>query len=210
MSGCSGPAITGFAEQISNELEKQKVQFDLTVVDGYKLHIESDDLNDIDQRVQKILSLNHMVADIDEVAGAHEYKIRQKTVKELEAKDEEVDASQKYPVQSPFETKDSQFVSAGDKVPSEANMAVKEAVEEPQVDPVDIIVKEVKDFIPSTPEARETFNVIKEAGKLETLAFTLSDMYGEHVDAEDLNRKLAEDADWFFNVLNIKQAEIEE
>lgn len=107
-------------------------------------------------------------------------------------------ATQKYPVESPMKKKDSQFVKAEQKAP--IGESLNESVK---------IISDLSDFKPWSG-AVDTWYKIVDAGKLETLDFMLEDMYPEGISDVGLNDLLWHDAEWVLDMVGISEEQDDE
>ena len=130
------------------------------------------------------------------------------------SEEESLDPSQKYPIESPFEAKDSEFVSAEDKDPNSYNKElVKESVEE--IDDLDveslneirITTEGLNNFKPYGEAAQTTWATIQNKDKIATFEFMLEDMYPNGIGSTQLNDLLAYNRDWIYDMLNISDSD---
>ena len=130
------------------------------------------------------------------------------------SEEESLEASQKYPIESPFEAKDSEFVSAEDKDPNSYNKElVKESIEE--IDDLDveslneirITTEGLNNFKPYGEAAQTTWATIQNKDKIATFEFMLEDMYPNGIGSTQLNDLLAYNRDWIYDMLNINDSD---
>lgn len=107
-------------------------------------------------------------------------------------------ATQKYPVESPMKKKDSQFVKAEQKAP--IGESLNESVK---------IISDLSDFKPWSG-AVDTWYKIIDAGKLDTLDFMLEDMYPEGISDVGLNDLLWHDSEWVLDMVGISEEQDDE
>ena len=107
-------------------------------------------------------------------------------------------ATQKYPVESPMKKKDSQFVKAEQKAP--IGESLNESVK---------IISDLSDFKPWSG-AIDTWDKIVDAGKLDTLDFMLEDMYPEGISDVGLNDLLWHDSEWVLDMVGISEEQDDE
>lgn len=107
-------------------------------------------------------------------------------------------ATQKYPVESPMKKKDSQFVKAEQKAP--IGESLNESVK---------IISDLGDFRPWSG-AVDTWDKIVDAGKLDTLDFMLEDMYPEGISDVGLNDLLWHDSEWVLDMVGISEEQDDE
>jgi hypothetical protein len=134
----------------------------------------------------------------EELEDSQKYPIESPFEKE-ERKGVSVQASQKYPIKPSEKKKDSQFVKAEQKAP--VGLTEGRKLEEEVK-----IITDIWDFEPWS-SAIETFQKIKDAGKLETLDFMLEDMYPEGLTATQLNDLLRFDDEWILSMVGLGEDE---
>lgn len=132
----------------------------------------------------------------EELEDSQKYPIESPFEKK-EKKDNSVTASQKYPIESPMKKKDSQFVKAEQKAP--VGLTENKKLEED----VKIFLDDLSSFVPWSG-AVDTWERIKYEGKIDTLNFMLEDMYPEGLSEVELNDLLWHDSDWVLNMVGIE------
>ena len=118
--------------------------------------------------------------------------------------DEALEASQKYPVQSPVEKKDSEFISKEDKYPIES--PITEDFDDDLGDDlceIRITTEGLGNFHPYGEEAKATWDIIESNDKVATFEFMLEDMFPNGVGSNQLNDLLKSEKDWILSMLNI-------
>ena len=129
------------------------------------------------------------------------------------SEEESLDQEQKYPVESPFEAKDSQFVSKEDKDPKNYNKElVKESLEEfdgeiETLNEIRITTEGLNNFKPYGEAAQTTWATIQDKNKVATFEFMLEDMYPNGIGSTQLNDLLAYNRDWIYDMLNITDSD---
>lgn len=151
---------------------------------------------------------------------------------DVNEEEEELEASQKYPIESPFEKKDQEdCIRASQKYPVESPFKKKISIDPKQKYPVEhkkeenikainkaplnedvkiILSDGFGDFTPWSDEAIKTWKTVKESNKLDTLAFMLEDMYPDGITTVQLNDLLRFQDEWLYNILNITNDDIKE
>ena len=129
------------------------------------------------------------------------------------SEEEALEASQKYPVENPFDFKDSEFISAEDKDPKNYNKdSVKESLEEfdgeiETLNEIRITTEGLNNFKPYGEAAQITWTTIQDKNKVATFEFMLEDMYPNGIGSTQLNDLLAYNRDWIYDMLNITDSE---
>lgn len=129
------------------------------------------------------------------------------------SEEESLEASQKYPIESPFDFKDSEFISAEDKDPKNYNKdLVKESLEEfdgeiETLNEIRITTEGLNNFKPYGEAAQITWATIQDKNKVATFEFMLEDMYPNGIGSTQLNDLLAYNRDWIYDMLNITDSE---
>lgn len=129
---------------------------------------------------------------------------------------EELEDSQKYPIESPFEKKEGDGVKADQKYPIKPAGEKKDSqfVKAEQKAPVGLtestkleesvkIITELSEFEPWTESAIETWDKIRDNNKLDTLDFMLEDMYPEGIGETELNDLLRFDSEWVLDMVGL-------
>ena len=157
------------------------------------------DLNE-DETYKLVYAVAERVEEFvgEELEDSQKYPIESPFEKE-ERKGVSVQADQKYPVKPSVKKKDSQFVKAEQKAP--VGLSESKKLEEEVK-----IITDIWDFEPWS-HAVETFQKIKDAGKLETLDFMLEDMYPEGLTATQLNDLLWFDDEWILSMVGLGDEE---
>ena len=172
------------------------------VIDYYRDHSAEDALVSIfnefqmineDEAYKLVYSLAEKVEQFvgEELEDSQKYPIESPFEKK-EGKDG-LKATQKYPVESPMKKKDGQFVKAEQKAP--IGESLNESVK---------IISDLSDFKPWSG-AVDTWYKIIDAGKLETLGFMLEDMYPEGISDVGLNDLLWHDSEWVLDMVGISE-----
>ena len=129
------------------------------------------------------------------------------------SEEESLEASQKYPIESPFDFKDSEFISAEDKNPKNYNKdLVKESLEEfdseiEKLNEIRITTEGLNNFKPYGEAAQITWATIQDKNKVATFEFMLEDMYPNGIGSTQLNDLLAYNRDWIYDMLNITDSD---
>ena len=177
------------------------------VIDYYRDHSAEDALESIfdefkmineDEAYKLVYSLAERVEEFvgEDLEDSQKYPIESPFEKK-EGKDG-LKATQKYPVESPMKKKDSQFVKAEQKAP--IGESVNESVK---------IISDLGDFKPWSG-AIDTWDKIVDAGKLDTLDFMLEDMYPEGISDVGLNDLLWHDSEWVLDMVGISEDQDDE
>ena len=177
------------------------------VIDYYRDHSVEDALESIfsefqmineDEAYKLVYSLAERVEEFvgEDLEDSQKYPIESPFEKK-EGKDG-LKATQKYPVESPMKKKDSQFVKAEQKAP--IGESLNESVK---------IISDLGDFRPWSG-AVDTWDKIVDAGKLDTLDFMLEDMYPEGISDVGLNDLLWHDSEWVLDMVGISEEQDDE
>lgn len=177
------------------------------VIDYYRDHSAEDALESIfdefkmineDEAYKLVYSLAERVEEFvgEDLEDSQKYPIESPFDKK-EGKDG-LKATQKYPVESPMKKKDSQFVKAEQKAP--IGESLNESVK---------IISDLGDFKPWSG-AIDTWDKIVDAGKLDTLDFMLEDMYPEGISDVGLNDLLWHDSEWVLDMVGISEEQDDE
>ena len=177
------------------------------VIDYYRDHSAEDALESIfdefkmineDEAYKLVYSLAERVEEFvgEDLEDSQKYPIESPFEKK-EGKDG-LKATQKYPVESPMKKKDSQFVKAEQKAP--IGESLNESVK---------IISDLGDFRPWSG-AIDTWDKIVDAGKLDTLDFMLEDMYPEGISDVGLNDLLWHDSEWVLDMVGISEEQDDE
>lgn len=177
------------------------------VIDYYRDHSAEDALESIfnefqmineDEAYKLVYSLAERVEEFvgEDLEDSQKYPIESPFEKK-EGKDG-LKATQKYPVESPMKKKDSQFVKAEQKAP--IGESLNESVK---------IISDLGDFKPWSG-AIDTWDKIVDAGKLDTLDFMLEDMYPEGISDVGLNDLLWHDSEWVLDMVGISEEQDDE
>lgn len=178
------------------------------VIDYYRDHSAEDALESIfnefqmineDEAYKLVYSLAERVEEFvgEDLEDSQKYPIESPFEKKEGSKDG-LKATQKYPVESPMKKKDSQFVKAEQKAP--IGESLNESVK---------IISDLGDFKPWSG-AIDTWDKIVDAGKLDTLDFMLEDMYPDGISDVGLNDLLWHDAEWVLDMVGISEEQDDE
>ena len=177
------------------------------VIDYYRDHSVEDALESIfdefqmineDEAYKLVYSLAERVEEFvgEELEDSQKYPIESPF--EKKGGKGGLKAVQKYPVESPMKKKDSQFVKAEQKAP--IGESLNESVK---------IISDLSDFKPWSG-AVDTWYKIIDADKLETLDFMLEDMYPEGISDVGLNDLLWHDSEWVLDMVGISEEQDDE
>lgn len=146
-------------------------------------------------------NLCELMKDLDEQAA---YDLIYKCAEFLEEHaDEDLEDSQRYPIESPFKKKDSQFVKAAEKAPVENALLEKDKVTESVVMNEEAkLITSLEDYVP-WGGAAETWDIIVEEDKVQALDGLLEEMYPEGLTVTQLNDILWFESDFVFDNLGI-------
>lgn len=151
---------------------------------------------DADEAYKLVYKVAEKIKDLlgEELEDSQKYPVESPFKKE-ERKNVSVQAKQKFPVESPFKKKDSEFVKKEQKAPIKESAQIDESLK---------IISDLSDFKPWSG-AVDTWDKIENAGKVDTLDFMLEDMYPDGLTATELNDLLWFDADWVLSMVGIEE-----